>query len=78
MDGGEICLSWTESISTLSEVSLRPLGPEDRNQADALLKVPQMKAGLEKLGVPDIKNLRVVRPGDASIVPVNDDLTWAQ
>lgn len=39
---------------------------------------PNMKAGLEKHGVPDIKNLRVVRPTDASIVPVNDSLTWAQ
>lgn len=37
-----------------------------------------MKEGLEKLGVPPIQNLRVVRPGDASIVPVNDSLTWAQ
>lgn len=37
-----------------------------------------LKEGLQKLGVPKIKNLKVVRPGDASIVPVNDKLTWAQ
>lgn len=37
-----------------------------------------LKEGLEKHGVPAIKNLRVVRPTDASIVPVNDNLTWAQ
>jgi hypothetical protein len=28
--------------------------------------------------MPPIKNLKVVRPNDASIVPVNDNLTWAQ
>lgn len=38
----------------------------------------QIKDGLRKLGVPAILNLRVVRPNDASIVPVSDDLTWAQ
>lgn len=34
--------------------------------------------GLKKHGMPPIKNLKVVRPNDASIVPVNDNLTWAQ
>lgn len=41
-------------------------------------KKNDIKEGLEKHGMPPIKNLKVVRPGDASIVPVNDNLTWAQ
>ena len=38
----------------------------------------QIKESFQKFGKPPIQNLRVVRAGDASIVPVNDDLTWAQ
>lgn len=38
----------------------------------------QIKAGLEKLGYPQLQNLRVVRAQDASIVPVDENLTWAQ
>ena len=35
-------------------------------------------AGLKQHGVPSITNLKVVRAADASIVPVDDQLTWAQ
>jgi len=41
-------------------------------------KKSEIKAGLEKHGVPEITKLRVVRPTDASIVPVSDDMVWAQ
>lgn len=36
-----------------------------------------IKGGLEKHGFPEIQNLKVVRPQEASMVPVGDDV-WAQ
>jgi len=41
------------------------------------LKKSTIKESLEKFGVPAIKNLKVVRPTDASIVPL-EGMTWAQ
>ncbi|KAL7008598.1 hypothetical protein EMMF5_001860 [Cystobasidiomycetes sp. EMM_F5] len=38
----------------------------------------QIKEGLAKHGFPEIRNLKVIRAADASIVPVDDEMTWAQ